>query len=177
MRIAVAALSLLVTGCDALDAFRETEVTSPTVVDSSTTSYSCPTGDPCTTPGSTVRTCACGKDSVILVCCGVDRTAYSRGCQDTWTRPSCSPRVADTGSLDVAETLGCAECQQELCRDEQLACQSDAAASACNALIDCINKCPDAACSNACLDAGNPEGRALVQCVVDKCADACSGAP
>lgn len=89
---------------------------------------------------------------------------------DTGTAPT------DTGTVADAP-LDCMTCQTTLCKAEQDACQADAAKlKGCNDLVTCINACTDAACANKCIsDSMSAEGKALLTCVQEKCAEACSG--
>lgn len=83
----------------------------------------------------------------------------------------------DTGGGTVDAPMDCATCQKEACKDQQAACAADETKlKGCNDLITCMNACSDEACANKCItESSSTEGKALIQCIIDKCTEACSG--
>jgi hypothetical protein len=104
-------------------------------------------------------------------------TIDERGCPRYVIHGSCLDKWRDSGVVtDSAKGPSCSDCQKGQCGAEQVACQATPEAlKGCNDLIMCINACPDTPCADACIAKGSAEGKALLDCVQSKCAEACSG--
>lgn len=151
-------------GIDAAPTTKPTTTTTPTPT-STVKPPSCPTyrpirGTPCPVGLSCFYDCAPGQRSSIRATCP------STG---TWTIAEVEPCGAPPPPVD------CETCQRDRCGAQIDACRAtDATVKGCNALITCINACPDTTCQNKCIsDSTSTEGKALVECVVTKCADFC----
>jgi hypothetical protein len=127
--------------------------------------YTCPDGSP---RGTSDVDCECNGT---WNCTRVGGGFSFRPCEDP-------PPSTDGGVIsDTSPPLSCLECQKTYCAAEMAACQADMyKLKGCNDLISCINSCSDAVCANKCItDSPSSEGKALVLCVQEKCAEACSG--
>jgi hypothetical protein len=131
-------------------------------------------------------TSAVALGALFVFGCSVESTPSTDGGTtetgtDTGAKVDTGTMVTDTGTM--AETSGdapagdCKTCQMTKCSAEQMACQASAdKLKGCNDLITCINACPDTACGDKCIsDSMSTEGKALLSCVLEKCASECGG--
>ena len=101
------------------------------------------------------------------------------------------PHTADGGDADAGQTGGgqpdggpldgeppstpCSHCAQSYCPDQLAACEAQPDWSA---YMQCINACSDSACTDQCAQnhsIGAAANEPLRQCLLARCASACSG--
>jgi hypothetical protein len=130
-------------------------------------------------------TSAIAMGALFVFGCSVESgpTTDAGSTTDTGAKTDTGTATTDTGTAttDTGTATGdsgnpCVTCQQTKCATEQEECKKPENNKGCNDLITCINACPDKACADKCVtDSTSTAGKALLQCVIDKCATECTG--